>query len=1172
MRRILALALMLLAPLPALADDRDTLTAFLEDSLSGAGRQVVVTGFAGALSSRATITELTIADDVGIWLTLRGLSLDWSRSALLSGRVVVSALTAEEIVLARLPEAGPAALPSPEAPGFRLPELPVSIEIGELSAARIELGPTVLGQSVEGRLDAALSLVGGEGRAMLTLERTDAGPEGEVTLTASYANEGRRLIIDLAAREGADGIAASLLDVPGRPAADLTIKGAGPLEDFTADVRLATDGVDRLSGLVALKAGPEGEQGFSADLAGDLAPLFLPQYAEFFGPDVALKAQGARETTGRIRLDTLAVRTRALTVDGTLALAPDGLPESFILQASLAAPDGGPVLLPLSGEPTRVKSATVDLSYDAAAGDGWLGKAALTGLDRADFRAGALTLSGFGRIARGAAGNLFDATLAFVAEGLAPADPDLAVALGPKANGKARLSWEAETGRLDVPQIGLSGEGYAIDGRLSVEGLATGFRTTGRMQATADDLSRYAGLVGRQIGGRGTVVVEGTGSRLGGDFDLVGQAEGEGLRIGQPEVDRLLSGRSRIEASVKRDTAGTALRSLTISAQSLTAHAGGTLATEGSSLSGDLDFRDLGALGPGYRGTLTAKAQFSGTPEDGLITLAGSGVDLGVGQTEADRLLSGRAEVSARLALKDGKVQIEAARIATPQLQLDATGRIAGALREISLTGRLANLALLIPEFPGAVTLSGDAVQDATGYRLMLRGQGPGQIDARVAGRIDAGFGAADLQISGTAQAALANAFIDPRAVSGPLGFDLALKGPMRLSSVSGRVTLSGGRVTDVDAGLAFERIEAVATLARGVAQIGATSQLTTGGRLRVDGTVGLTAPFPADLALQLDNLRLRDPVLYETTASGTLTLKGGLLGGGELAGRISLGDTELRIPATGLAGVGTLPGLIHRNEPVAVRATRGRAGLLATVLDVAKRSGRAIGLDLIIDAPSRVFVRGRGLDAELGGQLRVRGTTQSMTPEGGFQLIRGRLDLLGKRLTLTRATLNLEGKFLPYVDVIASSTNNGITSFVSIEGPATDPTVLFSSSPELPQEEVLAQLLFGRGLQSITPFQAVRLANAVRTLSGRGGEGIVGKLRRGFGLDDLDLSTAGDGSTTLRAGKYISEKLYTDVEVDQSGRSQINLNLDLREGVTVTGRVSADGETGLGVFLERDY
>ena len=107
MRRILILAVMLLAG-PALAQDDDPgfLARFLQDRLSGAGRSVQISGFQGALSSRATIREMTIADDDGIWLTLRGVTLDWNRAAVLRGEISVNPLSAQEILVARPPEPG----------------------------------------------------------------------------------------------------------------------------------------------------------------------------------------------------------------------------------------------------------------------------------------------------------------------------------------------------------------------------------------------------------------------------------------------------------------------------------------------------------------------------------------------------------------------------------------------------------------------------------------------------------------------------------------------------------------------------------------------------------------------------------------------------------------------------------------------------------------------------------------------------------------------------------------------------------------------------------------------------------------------------------------------------------------------------------------------------------
>ena len=102
MRRILAIAgLAAVLCVPAVAQDDDGggfIERKLEELLSGAGRDVQVTGFAGALSSQATLDTLTISDDEGVWLTLSDVSLNWNRSALLRGRVEVTELTAAEII------------------------------------------------------------------------------------------------------------------------------------------------------------------------------------------------------------------------------------------------------------------------------------------------------------------------------------------------------------------------------------------------------------------------------------------------------------------------------------------------------------------------------------------------------------------------------------------------------------------------------------------------------------------------------------------------------------------------------------------------------------------------------------------------------------------------------------------------------------------------------------------------------------------------------------------------------------------------------------------------------------------------------------------------------------------------------------------------------------------
>lgn len=1165
----LAATLALWAGMACAQDDRDFLTAFLEDNLSGAGRTVTITGFEGALSAEASIERLEIADAGGVWITLEGVVLDWSRSSLLSGEVVVNELSARRIALARLPVAE-ADGPVPEAQPFALPELPVSIEIGQIAAEAIVLGPDVLGEALEGRLEASLSLAGGAGEGALLIERTDGGPQARIALAAGFDNASGRLSVDLDAREAAGGIVAGLLGLPGRPATALSLAGEGTLADFAADLRLESDGVERLSGPVRLTGGEDGVLAFAADVSGNPAPLFAPQYAAFLGDRVALVVEGRRNAGGRLWLDALSLEARALRLTGAAELAGDGLPERLAIDLTVGLPDGAPVLLPLPGEAeTRIAGAGLRLDFDAAQDAGWSARAGIEGLERDGLTLARLSFEGSGRIDRVAGRRGLGGTLELTLAGIAGLDPALAQALGPDLAADLVFHWREGSGVLSLPRIALAGEGYAGTAALTVDGLDAALMLRGRIEAAIADLSRLSALTGQSPGGGGVLRLEGEASPLTGAFDLAIDLAGEGIRIGQAQADRLLAGRSVLMASLRRDETGISLRSLDASAASLRLTASGTLDSAGSVLEGRLDLGDLADLDPGLGGALSGAAQFSGTSEEGRLSLSGEVRNPRMGEPALDRVLAGTSVLDLSLALSAAGIAVERMALTGPNLTAETREAGGGAL---SVTARLRDLALVTPEFPGPLSLSGTVTPPGNGWAGDLRLVGPAGIDARIAGSVMAGR--PDLTIRGAADAAAANGLIDPVTLAGALGYDLRLSGGWGLSALAGRVTLAAGRIAVPLRGLSLQDVAMAADLAAGQARLTATAAAPRGGRLRVDGPVGLTAPFDAALAITLDAIALRDPELFETRISGGLSLTGPLLGRAALRGDLVLDGTELRVPSTGFATAADLEAIAHVNDSAPVRETRRRAG-------VGTGGGQGAGgggggpdwlLDVTLSEGNRLFVRGRGLDAELGGTVRLGGSLRNIVPSGQLDLIRGRLDILGKRLDLDEASVTLEGALIPWIRVSASNMTAEVTSIVTIEGPANAPEITFSSVPELPQEEVLAWLLFGRGLDTISAFQAAQLANAVAVLAGRGGEGIIGQLRKGFGFDDLDISTAEDGGATVRAGKYISDNVYTEIGVDEDGKSRINLNLDLRPGVTVRGRVDSDGESGIGIYLEKDY
>lgn len=1061
-------------------DDRGFLTALIEDNLSGTGHDIKITGFKGALSSRATIEELTIADTNGVWLTLRGAVLDWNRAALLRGRLEINTLSAQEILLSRLPASAPST-PSAEAGGpFLLPDLPVALQIKEVNVAKVVFGAPVLGQDLQVHMKASAMLDGGVGDVALEITRTD-GANGTVSLAAAYSNVSRLLRLNVSIAEGAGGIVAKQMGLPGAPELSLRIAGEGPIDNYHADIALATDGTERLAGAVDIVAviSDDATQaqtvgyGFSVDIGGDIAPLFAADYQNFFGTDLRLKLQGSKSNTGDLDIDKFSFTAQSMTVEGRAKIGAQGQPEYFNLTANVHDPLRKPVLLPFPGVRTEVSNATLSLNYDRSKGDAWGARFRIAGLSRPDIAIAKLELSGQGNIehaaniAMGGAKGVFD----YVAEGIVAKDQKLASAIGDRVSGRTRFNWQKGK-PLEIPELSLSGLDFGLKVKARIKNPTTTLDVSGQAAIEAEDLSRFAALMGRSLAGAAKISVSGQGELLSGGFDLVVSGTTQDLAIGQPEADAVLKGDGILSIEIVRDVSGLTLKTL-------------DLATD----------------------ALTVKVQ----------------------------------------------------------------GQLSSTTGSVKLAAELRNAAILVPGLTGALSLHATAKRMGSVWQTDISATGPAGLTADITGNIASDGTYANVSAIGVVPLALANPFITPRAVQGNGQFDLRLEGPIGLDALSGVFSTAGARLSEPTLGVALNNITAKVRLGAGSVTLDVDAALSSGGRIRLDGPLTLAKPYSAKLVLELIQAVLTDPLLYKTTVDGQVTITGPLTGGALIAGKLVLGETEIQVPSTGLSGGELLPDLIHLNEPAAVRRTRAHAG----ILQQASSGGgahTAYPIDLTINAPGRMFIRGRGLDAEMGGVLKLGGNTSGIIPAGQFDLIRGRLDILGKRLILQEGLVQLQGDFEPYIRMVATSQTDTTLVRIEVEGEVVNPEIRFSSDPALPEDEVLAQLLFGRSATQISPFQAAQLAAAVAELAGKKGGGIVSRLRAKTGFDDLDVTTNASGGTNVRVGKYISENIYSDVTIGSDGTSEVNLNLDVNRSLTVRGGVASTGDTSLGVFFERDY
>ncbi|PRY91673.1 translocation/assembly module TamB domain-containing protein [Donghicola tyrosinivorans] len=1347
MRRWIATALIALTPLAGAAQDDDGqgyLERLLQDTLSGAGREVRIEGFRGALSSRATIDRLTIADANGVWLDAEGLALDWSRAALLRGRVEVNELSAESLKMPRKPVSDAVDVPAPEATAFTLPDLPVSVNVADLSVARAELGADVIGQDAVLSLSGRAQLANGAGIVALEAGRQDKA--GQFTVDLAYDPDANTAAINVQTQEPDDGIIAGLIGLPDRPSIDLSVAGTGPADNLTVDVAVKTDAALRLGGQVTLRG-----SALDVDLGGDLRALLDERYHPLVGDDAQVKASAAKADDGTLTLSDLDVQARAVDLQGHAVIAPSGLPTEIALKGSLQDPDDVPLEL---APDVTIASARIDLGHDAAAGPDWTGQVVLEGVSQAAVELGQVTLNGSGQIVpeNEDSPQQVSARFDFLTDALQMTDPAVQALLGPQVQGGVDLL--AVDGQpLALRDLVITARAFTASGRADVDGLESGYATALDLAVDVSDLEAARAASGLDLGGSANLAVAGSVTPLSGAFDLRVTGQTRDLQTGQQLLDGLAGGTGDLSLVARRDETGITIETLDLNTEGLRMIAKGTVGSAETNIDFDALVKDLARLGPdgAGRATLTGSAALNGTvvnqikvlanlsgfngvrvplgdqtlslsegrvdaeigqgrwtvdtalagvrhalgqlnqgdirgrgtyaqSESGAVTalkgdlsaelqgaqpadadlaralgqnaslvtrvdytegqplvlnplsLTGDGyglsgavsadleaqvadVDLSANVKDAGRFsglagrsLSGAADVSVKGTLgatqmdvvvtatgrgldvsdphangllqgsldldghilRDGDVfTIDRLDVTGGNLSAKASGTVSADARDVTAEVRVSDLSRLVEQFPGAVSGTARIGGSGSTTTVDVNLNGPAGMTAKVGGSIDGAT--LDLTATGQLPLGLANPMIAPRQVSGVANLDLAIRGPAGLDAVSGSVRVADGLFSEPLVGISLKEINGAVAMSGGRATVDMSARGSEGGKLNVAGDANLSGNIPVDITVVLDALVFRDAGLYEATTSGEITLKGPATGGASIGGEINIAKAELRIPETGAGAGGAIPEIEHIAPSAAVQTTRSRAGL---IVDDSGQGAKTIGfpIDLVIKAPQRVFIRGRGLDAELGGQMRLRGATDDIIPSGRFDLVRGRLTLLGQRFEFDEGYVVLEGALNPAIHLVVETQQGEITTFIIVSGAASAPEVTFSSSPELPEDEVLAQLLFGRDMSRLSAFQALQLANAVATLAGKGGKGVISRLREGFALDDLDVTTDDQGNAAVRAGKYISDNVYTDVTVGAAGKTELNLNIDVSPSITARGGVDNEGTSSVGVFFERDY
>jgi translocation and assembly module TamB len=988
-------------------------------------------------------------------------------------------------------------------------------------------------------------------------ERPDA--QGHLTIEGISSPEAAldKVEADLQGKDGRLDVAAQLFNLR---AADLPpdLLGAAPIE-VKASTRLDIDPMPvdfsvvhpvlQMTGKASLADQPDISAGITVP---DLAP---------FSKLAGTKLRGRAALTAKLS-DGDAVSLDGKVLEGeteTLRLSASGrIGDTVDLRWTLATPDlarfGAPMAGSLSAKGTARGAATDFAATASAEGE----------LEFPDMPKGPVSLS-------------------LTASGLPDKPSGKVEAHGQLAGAPLALSAKVERSAAGAIRIAIDQARWKsaeASGTLALD--PHGDKASGQLQARMADLGDLSPLVGMSLQGSAQAGIEMVDD--GGTPQARLQAEARGIAWGGNHLDHLA-----LDGTID-DPLAHPLAAL-------------TLALDGIAAQGVTGQASLKANGPSSALKLTLSADL-GT-RSGPATLAAEGqADLDKSLLQVSLLQAAYAGQPVRLLAPatlayGAQTRIEGLRLGIAASELDVDGQAApdfaldialknGDVGLVGGKGRVGFEAHLEgdPSAPsGEVHLAGRDLRWQGGPPASLEAKahldrGVAQLDAR----LESGQGgsltvtgtapiqptaALDLHVSGSFDLTLLDPLLaaDGREARGKISIDGGVQGTMESPRISGSGRLEEVSFRDFGRGLRFTRING------GLQTDGRSLQLTdvTGksgpGTFTLQGHIDVLAPgMPVDLTVTARNIRPLASDLLTANMDADLTVSGSAADKLTVAGKVKVSRADINIPESLPPSVATLK-VAQKGAPP----------------PPPPKPGMALALDVEVDAPERIFVRGRGLDAEMGGKLQIQGTADDPQIGGGFDLRQGTFSLAGQQMTITKGRIGFNGSgpggsLDPTLDITSESNSNGIDATLTVTGYADHPVIKLSSTPELPQDEILARLLFNSSTSQLTPLQIASIAQGIASLSGGGGGfDPLGMVRKTLGIDRLSVSSSnnsatGNSNTTVEAGKYVANGVYVGTRQGMSGGTQARVQIDITRHLKLDTLLGTGGGTpATGTTIDND-
>jgi translocation and assembly module TamB len=378
------------------------------------------------------------------------------------------------------------------------------------------------------------------------------------------------------------------------------------------------------------------------------------------------------------------------------------------------------------------------------------------------------------------------------------------------------------------------------------------------------------------------------------------------------------------------------------------------------------------------------------------------------------------------------------------------------------------------------------------------------------------------------------------RSLGGRVTARGTLGGTLASPVLIGHAAMANGKLEDAATGLKLRNMTADVDLTNNLVSVKSFSASDAkNGTVSGDGRLSLIKGGESTLTLKVKGFQLINNDAAKATATGAVTVTRGGDGHARLSGELNIDNAEISAINRSPPGVVSMD-VIERNRPV---------GQVEGASAAPANSGPAVALDIKLRAARGVYLKGLGLNAEMSLDANVTGDTARPQLQGTARVLRGAYDFAGKRFDIDDSSVVYLDASADRIRLDLSATRDDPTliAVIRIKGTAAKPEVTLTSTPTLPSDEVLSQVLFGKSAAQLSGVEAAQLAAAVTTLATGGGFDVIGGLRSFVRLDRLALGADTLGAPTVSGGKYVSEHVY--IELTGGGKELPSAQVEVNAG-----------------------